>query len=350
MKTIVRFAGTPLVALMVVLLGLHEVKAQTEYKKLAQTGMKFLAVSGGARQAALADAFTAVEGASSSMFYNTATMAYLEGTADAWISTTQWIADIKHYYGTAAVNLWDYGVVGVSIQYVDYGEVQRTVFARNTKGYLDMGVFHPSAYAVGISYAKALTERFSVGGTVKLVHQYLGQGALTTDFRQDVDGKDVSLSNTTLLRAETDVPAFDFGILYKTGFKSLSFGMTVRNFSREVTYIRDKFQLPLTFRIGVAMNMFDFTDLDRSSQMLLLVVDAEHPRDYPEQVKVGVEYLFANTIALRVGFVSPADEHSLSYGLGLQQAFAGTRLSLDYAYTPFGIFEGVQRLSFRFGM
>ena len=352
MKTIFRFAGTPVVALLVGLLLSQPANGQTEYKKLAQTGMKFLNVSGGARQAALADAFTAVEGASSSMFYNTAAMAYLNGYADAWLSTTQWIADIKHYYATAAVSPWngDYGVLGVSVQYVSYGEVQRTIFARNDKGYLDLGVIHPSAYVVGISYAKSLTERFAVGGTVKLVHQYLGQGALNVTYVKDAGDKDVRTAGTTLLRAEMDVPAFDFGILYRTGFKSLAFGMTVRNFAREVAYVRDKFQLPLTFRIGVAMNMFDFLEMDRNSQRLLLAVDAEHPRDYPEQLKVGLEYVFANTIALRLGYVSPADEYGVSYGLGLQQEFAGTRVALDYAYTPFGIFDGVQRLSFHFGL
>jgi hypothetical protein len=352
MKTIYRFGGTALTALLLMLMAYQSAEGQTEYKKLAQTGMKFLAVSGGARQAALADAFTAVEGASSSMFYNTATMANLEGFADAWLSSTQWIADIKHYYAAAAISPWngDYGVLGVSIQYVNYGEVQRTVFARNDKGYLDLGVIHPSAYAIGISYAKSLTERFSVGGSVKLVHQYLGQGALSAGYVQDADGKDIGTTDVTLLRAEMSVPAFDFGILYKTGFKSLAFGMTVRNFAREVAYVRDKFQLPLTFRIGVAMNMFDLLEMDKNSQRLLLALEAEHPRDYPEQTKVGLEYVFANTVSLRLGYISPADEHTFSYGLGLQQEFMGTRVALDYAYTPFGIFDGVQRLSFHFGL
>ena len=157
------------------------------------------------------------------------------------------------------------------------------------------------------------------------------------------------------------VPAFDFGLQYKTGFKSLAFGMTVRNFAREVQYISEGFQLPLTFRIGVSMNMFDLLGFDPNEQMLLLAIDAEHPRDYPEQIKVGLEYLFMNTIALRAGYVSPADEHGFSFGLGLQQKLAGIDFGLDYSYTPFGIFSTwasnqnggglptVSRLSFRFG-
>ena len=41
-----------------------------------------------------------------------------------------------------------------------------------------------------------------------------------------------------------DVMAFDFGILYKTGFKSLNFGMVVRNFSREVEYEKSRSSCP----------------------------------------------------------------------------------------------------------
>jgi hypothetical protein len=97
------------------------------------------------------------------------------------------------------------------------------------------------------------------------------------------------------------------------------------------------------------MNIFDLAEFDRNQHALLLTVDAEHPRDFPEQVKVGAEYLFMNMIAARVGYIGPADEHNISYGLGFQYVMAGTQFCLDYAYTPFGIFNNVQRFSVRFG-
>jgi hypothetical protein len=91
------------------------------------------------------------------------------------------------------------------------------------------------------------------------------------------------------------------------------------------------------------MNVFDFLGFDREKQSLLVTVDAEHPRDYPEQMKVGLEYVFMDVISARVGYVGPADEHSLSYGLGVQYKL----FAVDYAYTPFGIFNQVQRFSVR---
>jgi len=106
----------------------------------------------------------------------------------------------------------------------------------------------------------------------------------------------------------------------------------------------------LTFKIGLSMNMMDLLDVEPGTQDLLLSVDAEHPRDYPEQLRVGVEYVFSNAIAFRVGYVGPTDERSVSYGVGVQQAWFGTQLGVDYSYTPFGIFDHVQTLSVRFGM
>jgi hypothetical protein len=314
--------------------------------KLAQTGLKFLSVGLGARQAGLADAFTASEGNSSSLFYNPAGMARISGLADVAVGQVNWIADIKQSYATVAISPsnGDYGVIGLSFQYSDYGDIQATILANNKDGFIDIGSIHPNAYAVGLSYARALTDKFSVGATVKYVRQDLGNGVTDATYSSDFSSATMVASKNAL-----DVIAFDFGLLYRTGFKSLTLGMAVRNFAREVTYQKESFQLPLAFKLGVAMNVFDLTGFDRENQALNITVDAEHPRDFPEQVKVGAEYVFMNMIAARVGYVGPADEHSISYGLGFQMAMAGTQFGLDYAYTPFGIFNNVQRFSLRFG-
>ena len=54
-------------------------------------------------------------------------------------------------------------------------------------------------------------------------------------------------------------------MIYKTGFKSLNLGMSIRNFSEEIKYIEEGFQLPLTFRIGASIDALDFMDVDKST-------------------------------------------------------------------------------------
>lgn len=310
-------------------------------QKLAQTGMKFLNVGTDPRSVALGEAMTSVEGNSSAMFFNPAAMARLQGFGHVSVGQAKWIADINHNFGSIAISPegGEYGVLGVFLQAVDYGDLEATVYYPNSNGYLDLGTFSPKAFMIGVGYARAFSDKFSLGGNVKFVSQDLGTAVVSQD----------TLGNRATSGNSTNVPAFDFGILYKTGFKSLNFGMTVRNFAREVRYVEEGFQLPLTFKIGLSMNMLDIMDIDKEENSFLLSIDAEHPRDFQEQIRVGGEYVFMNQFAFRAGYVTPTDEQGVSLGVGVRQSIAGTTLGLDYAYTSFGVFDQVHRFSFQFG-
>jgi len=311
-------------------------------QKLAQTGMKFISVGPDPRIAAVGEAVTALEGTSTAMFYNPAGMARLSSFADISFGRVNWIADINHDFGSIAFSPFhgDYGVFGVTLRSVDYGELQETVRANNEQGFLDVGTFKPTAFAVGVVYARALSDRFAVGGNVNFVYQSLGMSAVGLD----------SAGNLIRVDNKLNVPSFDFGIIYKTGFKSLAFGMSVRNFARELKYRQESFQLPLIFRIGFAMDVLDLTDVDKDMHSLLLSVDATHPRDYPEQVNIGAEYRFAQIVMLRAGYMFNNDEYGFTAGIGLQKEIAGTTLGFDYSFTPFKTFANVHRLGFHFSL
>ena len=312
-----------------------------ENKKLAQAGLKFLSVSLDPRSSALGDAVTSLSSNSISQLYNPASMSGMNGMTDFAFGTTRWIADINYIYGTVGLNLFDgdYGVFGLSLVAVDYGEFLGTVVASNDDGYLDVGTFKPTAMSIGLGYAKSLSEKFAIGGNIKYVRQSLGTAV--TGINET--GDQIVESNSV------DAMAFDFGIIYHTGFKSLDFGMSVRNFSTELRYDEDCVQLPVTFKIGVSMNMLDIWEVDKQMHSFLLTVDASHPRDYPEQISVGGEYTFMNTFSLRGGFTSPTDEQEFSAGVGFKQQLADVKFAVDYSYTPFGIFNDVHRVSINIG-
>lgn len=306
-------------------------------KKLAQTGFKFLSVTSDARGGALGDAMTTLESGSSALFFNPAGMARLNGRFEATFSMNKWIADINHNAFSLAFSpaTGRYGVFGLSFMNVDYGKLIGTMVWGSESGFVETGTFHPTAFAVGFGYAKALTDKFAVGGQVRVASQDLGNSFV-------VVGTD-SLSVKHNLAAAT---SFDFGTTFRTGFKSLVFGMSLRNFSNEITYEREGFQLPLTFRIGLSMNVLDLANIPANKMSCLVSVDAVHPRDYPEQVMLGLEYNLMQMFSLRAGYVSPSDEHKLSLGFGVR--FMGA--TVDYAYTPFGVFDNVQRITLRFGL
>ena len=314
----------------------------TERKRLAQTGMKFLSVSVHARAAALADAMTAQEASSVAMFYNPAGMARMDRTFDVALGQTQWLAGTRYDMASAAFRPANgsYGVFGLSVVAVDYGKnFLGTIRADNEKGFIDLGGYAPSAMAVGLGYARALTDRFSVGANLKYARQSLGESTLGFTEGGDMIQEDFAKGTV----------AVDFGVLLRTGLRSLNFAVSARNFSRELTYAEENFELPLTFRMGVSADVLDFAGFESSTHTVMLALEAERPRDFSEQVRVGMEYAFMNMLALRAGYVYPTDEQGLNLGAGVQTDLGGIALGADYAYTQFGAFGSVNRLAIQFG-
>jgi hypothetical protein len=307
--------------------------------KWAQTGFNFLSISSDAKAAAMGDAVNSLFGYSGALFHNPATMAQMPTLFNADFSINSWIADIKYLEFSMIVSPYsgDYGVLGISLQSVDYGDVYGTMVANNSKGYVDTEIMTPSAMSVGIGYAKMISDRFAVGGQVRLAYQALG--------------KSVVPSGSTLMtkRNVTNAVAYDFGTVFKTGVKSLAFGMSIRNFSKEVKFEEEGFQLPLLFTLGISANLFDFMHVSGPEQSLILSCDVTHPRSHPEQIKIGMEYQLLKVLTLRGGFISGDSEDDVTFGLGVTSAGLGIsslgNFRVDYSYTPFGVFDNVQRFT-----
>lgn len=307
--------------------------------KRAQSGLQFLDTSVNPRAAAMADAASALDlSTADAAFYNPALLANLTGGSVA-LGTFQWIADISYNSASLAYSPSGgrYGVIGVSFMSVDYGDLEGTIIDQDPTGpgYVRTGNFSPSALAVGLGYAKGLTDRFSVGGHVRYAYQDLGDTRMSLD--GDTQGNSVS------------TPVFDFGVLYRTGFRSLNLAITARNFSPAVTYEEESFEAPLSLNVGLAMNVLDVFAPEMTNQSFLVSLEAGNPRSYDEQIRIGGEYSFMNTFALRAGYVFPADEQGLNLGAGVNVDVGGLSFGGDYAYSAFGDLGNVNRLGIHLG-
>lgn len=310
-------------------------------QKRGQTGMKFLSVSLDGRAAGMANAVTSTDiGSSVSMFYNPASMAYLDGNASVAFGKTQWIVDIDYDWGSVsfAPGQGKFGVFGLHLMAVNYGDITQTIRDDNERGYTDLGTFSPSSFVIGLGYAKALSDKFSVGGNLKYVSEDLGNSVVSFDGSAAVQQEN-----------KANAVAFDLGFLYRTGFRSLNFAMAVRNFASDKRYEEESFELPLTFSIGISMDLVDLTSMDKEMHSFLLSVDTQRPRDFAEQIKFGGEYTFRKFLSLRGGYITPTDEEGFSLGAGLNANLGNVGFNFDYAYTDFGVFDKVQRFSFQFG-
>ena len=183
-----RYSRTML--LLAVLLLVALAPAQAQMKKVAQTGLQFMKIDMSARAAGMGGAYTMVGGGdttaaisqleikphfshistggddASALLYNAAGLVEVENI-DFYASRTTWISDIA-YNGAALVkNFGDsWGTFGVSVRAADYGEMIGTRVASNAQGFEETGEVDIGAYAVGLSYARRLSTRFSVGATV----------------------------------------------------------------------------------------------------------------------------------------------------------------------------------------
>ena len=308
-----------------------------EMKKLAQAGMQFLKIGVGARAVGMGESYIAVGQGADVIFWNPAGLAYVQGTEISF-SHTSWIADIKHNAVAAATRLREWGVIGVSFITMDYGDIYRTAVdfnPANEYGYTGGKRFggekiQVNEYAFGLAYSKKFTDKFSLGVHAKYVSQDLGSTRVMVSGDERISNNKVSTM------------AYDFGTLYYIGIKDLRLAMSIVHFAGDLKYEREAFQLPLTFQVGVAMNIFSVFEMEEN-QSMTVSMEAIHPRDYTERYHVGAEYIYDNIFAFRAGYKFNYDEEGYTAGLGL---IPKKGLFIDYAYADFGeAFGSVHRFT-----
>jgi hypothetical protein len=301
-------------------------------KKLAQTGLDFFDVCVGARAAGMGEAYTVISDDANAIFHNPAGIAQMEAKKfDLTVSRIQWIADISYNAVGIAINGGVWGNFGFSlIPAPDYGDIDGTIVSTaNERGYERTGPVDVSAFSMGLAYGRKFTDKFMIGGHVKYAYQHLGSNPM---LNKETDSIYIQVNEVSTI-------AYDFGTIFYPGFKSFRFGMSVRNFSGTVKYEEYNFQLPLTFKIGVGMDILDFFG-DHPGKSFLVAIDAVHPRDYTERLLVGGEFSIG-MLKLRAGYKFNYDDEGLCAGCGIYTR----NIKLDYAYSDFGDFNLVNRVS-----
>ncbi|MBN1302464.1 MAG: PorV/PorQ family protein [Melioribacteraceae bacterium] len=327
--------------LIVLLSCVSNIYSQVGLDKLAQSTMNFLLVGVSPRASAMGEAFFAVNTGVESIFYNPAGLAESQNEFEGTVSYTQWIADINYLSGALAYNLGNIGTFGLSILTVDYGTINGTTllpFAQRFEypaGYIETGpVDNVGAYSFGISYAKAISQQFSIGGNLRYVGQSLGEN---------------KYFNGTTKKNDATKLVFDAGVKYNTGYKNFRFGMAIRNFSSQIKREEIDEQLPLTFTIGTAVDLFEiFLPEADQSTYLTLAVDYLHSNNFSERMNVGLEYMVLGRIYVRGGYQTNRDIASWSGGIGLSQSLGDYTLQVNYSYSQMDTFDNVNRLSLGF--
>lgn len=309
--------------------------------KVGSTAAPFLNIGIGPKAIGLGGAFVATANDVTSLYWNPAGAAKYEGN-EAIFTHTNWFADISFNWAGTKLDLGGSGTIGLSIMYLDYGNIEVTTL-REPNGTGEY--FKPHDMAVGLTYAYNLTDRFSIGGTVKYINQKIWNSTANgiavdvgTLFTSDIYGLRIG---ATITNFGSDMQMDGKDLLVQHDINSNIYGNNDQILAKLLT---DQFPLPLTFRVGIAMDVFK-----TESHTFTLGVDAIHPSDNDECLNIGGEYLFNNLIALRAGYKSlllKNSEEGLTLGFGIKYDLSyNLGFNLDYAYQAFGILDNTQHFS-----
>ena len=314
--------------------------AQTNLNKTAQSTMNFLLVGTSSKAAAMGEAFVTTGTGSESVFYNPAGLAIVDKTFDINLNYTEWIADINYISGAVGWSMSEFGVLGLQLLTVDYGDIIGTSLISPSEsnlypqGYKDNGVIsNVGAYIIGLTYSKLITQEFSLGLTMKYVGQNLGQNTF----------------NNGTIDNDASIFAFDAGVRYQTGFNGFAFGMYLRNFSTNLEREEIEEQLPLVFSFGASINFLEMIVEKKSDDnSLIFEIDFLHQNNYSERINMGLEYQFLKMFFIRGGYQTNRDLASWSGGLGFKTELSDYEIGFNYSYSSFEIFNSVNRLSLNF--
>ncbi len=308
--------------------------AGRDVSKSGSSAAAFLQIPVGARAIGMGGAFVGTANDITSLYWNPAGLAR-GGMREVVFSHMQWIGDIDFDYGAVGIPLGGFGSIGLSFSSLSMDDMPVTTVER-PEGTGEL--FGAGSIAIGLHYARNLTDNFSIGFSAKYISERIW---------------DMSSQGF----------AIDFGTLFTTDFlNGLRIGASLTNFGTDMQlsgrnvryYYRldpdkmgsneriphlielDSWPLPLNFQFGIATEVFQ-TEM----HVLTVAVDALHPSNDYQSLNVGGEYGFLGTFYIRGGFNAlflDEGEGGSSFGVGVQSDLFGRNLKakVDYAFRDFG--------------
>ena len=288
-------------------------------------GFQFTKIAVDPRAAAMGNSNMADAFDGSSLYWNPALAAKLEGST-LMASHTAYFVGLNVDYLSYIQKVGKFAIGG-SMQYLSSGDIIETT------EYQQFGtgrVFGTHHVAAGLSVAQEVTDLFSYGITFKYLVEKIEEVQYGTG-------------------------AIDFGFSYLVGETGLRFAVGVNNFSPvdiapsgsttqvdgdEVTP-EEEMSLPTRFHIGAAYDV-----LETENSTLVFTAQITNPSDNAEQFNIGAEYGFMEQFFVRTGYEFGNIERKLpSFGAGVLLPVGNNNVKADYAYTVYERLGGIHRIA-----
>jgi hypothetical protein len=317
--------------------------------KKGTAGATELLLPVGAKGIALGGAMLSNSDGVDAVYWNPAGLAPGLGAngVQAEFSSTNYLEGVNISYVAIGSSVGQLGSLALTLKSIDFGKIDVTTHD-DPDG--NGSTFSPSYITLGLSYSKELTDKISVGTTVKLV-------------------------NETIVRTSATGAAVDAGVIYKVSdnsfLKGLKFGIALKNIGTDmqftgadletstipsssestdaqstvpVRYVAQSFELPTTYELGASYDyLFAGTKVAVSSAFQ----SSNFSDDY---FRGGLEVSYEDYLFLRAGYILPtgSDQTQIqksSFGGGVRIPLGTSFLVFDYAYASVQYFDPVHTIS-----
>ncbi len=307
--------------------------------RVATTAAQFLGIGIGARAVAMGSAQVATAPDVASLYWNTAGIARNKGVQLGAVHS-RWLVGTTLSWAGLTYNIPSVGTFGAAATLLSSGDIERTT-ERQPDGTGD--VFSANDVSIQLSYAASLTERFSVGGSIKFISQSIWTTTATgvaLDLGVLYDVTDFLRIGATMYNFGTQMNITGDALLVNS---STGTGAAGENNGIPARLATDNFNLPLVFKIGVALQVVQDKD-----HLLVMALDGVAPNDNNSYLNLGAEYAWRDLLFARAGYNTlflSQSEMGLAFGVGVKYGFSGFNFRFDYTFQTFGRLNPPQWLS-----
>ena len=242
------------------------------------TGVTSLSITPDARGASMGDLGAATEADVNSQFWNPSKYAFAYSRAGVSLSYTPWLRKIVNdiYLANLAgyYKLGDNQAVSASLRYFSLGEVQAT----DGDGAM-VSTINPFEMAVDAGYSRKLSEKFSMGVTLRFIYSDLGYGSMMNTGES---------SSATAFAADISGYYTTFPVIGRNECQ-WALGFNLSNIGSKVNYNKgnDPAYLPANIKLGTAFTfpLADYNNLTLAFDANRMLVPAK-PRlnDYDDNL------------------------------------------------------------------
>ena len=258
-------------------------------------GASFLKFGMGARAAGMGEAFTAVSADVSSVYWNPAGLAELEGVWATFMHN-RWFQDISTEFFASAFKV-SKNTLAFSFTINTVPDIERRESATTEP----LSYFDAHQVALGASWARQIAHRIDLGLTLKWLHE------------------EIDIHRASGI-------GFDFGGIYSFGDR-FNLGFAILNLGPSMKFEEQEYPLPSFYKIGAVFTGSE----NRLRGDYAFALDLVKPKDEDLRVHTGAEYTLPQNFTLRLGYQFGYDEKGFTVGLG----FKIKRYGIDYAFVPY---------------